>query len=122
MSPRILLIEDDRWLADSYVDVLDEYDTDIAMSGQEAIDLIDSNEYDLIIADIMLEYGVVIDLLHELQAYDDTATIPIVLCSSLAANVRLADVMAYGVVAVLDKSTLTPKLLRETVEGNLRDE
>lgn len=122
MKPTILLIEDDRWLADSYADILEEYDVDVAMSGQEAIDLIDSNDYELIIADIMLEYGVVIDLLHELQAYDDTATIPVILCTSLAANVKLADVVAYGVVAVLDKSTLTPKLMRETVESNLRDE
>lgn len=122
MKPTILLIEDDRWLADSYADILEEYDVDVAMSGQEAIDLIDSNDYELIIADIMLEYGVVIDLLHELQAYDDTATIPVILCTSLAANVKLADVTAYGVVAVLDKSTLTPKLMRETVESNLSDE
>lgn len=122
MKPTILLIEDDRWLADSYADILEEYDVDVAMSGQEAIDLIDSNDYELIIADIMLEYGVVIDLLHELQAYDDTATIPVILCTSLAANVKLADVVAYGVVTVLDKSTLTPKLMRETVESNLRDE
>lgn len=122
MKPTILLIEDDRWLADSYADILEEYDVDVAMSGQEAIDLIDSNDYELIIADIMLEYGVVIDLLHELQAYDDTATIPVILCTSLAANVKLADVAAYGVVAVLDKSTLTPKLMRETVESNLSDE
>lgn len=112
----LLLIEDDRWLADSYMDVLEEYDVDTAVSGQEAVDLIDVNDYDVIIADVMVEQGLVFDLLHELQSYDDTARIPIVLCTSLARRINLEDVRQYGVVAILDKATLTPKLLREAVE------
>lgn len=120
MKPRILLVEDDRWLADSYMHVLEEeYDIDTAVNGQDAMDLVDANDYDAIIADIMLERGLVIDLLHELQAYDDTAAIPIVLCTTLANSIKLEDVRAYGVVEVLDKTTLTPKLLREAVEDNL---
>ncbi len=116
MTPRILLIEDDRWLADSYVHILEEYDVDTAQNGQDAMDLIDSYDYDLIIADVMLERGLVIDLLHELQSYDDTAKLPIVLCTSLAQRLSLDDVKPYGVVQILDKASLTPKLLRETVE------
>lgn len=116
MTPRILLIEDDRWLADSYVHILEEYDVDTAQNGQDAMDLIDSYDYDLIIADVMLERGLVIDLLHELQSYDDTAKLPIVLCTSLARRLSIDDVKPYGVVQILDKASLTPKLLRETVE------
>ena len=119
MKPKLLLIEDDRWLADSYMHVLEEYDIDSAVSGQDAMDLIDVNDYDLIIADVMLERGLVIDLLHELQSYDDTAQLPIVLCTTLAQRIKLEDVRAYGAVAVLDKTTLTPKLLREAVEYNI---
>ena len=94
---KILLIEDDRWLADSYMDVL--------------------NDYELIIADVMLERGLVFDLLHELQSYDDTSQIPVILCTSLAQRITLKDVKQYGVIAVLDKATLTPKILREAVES-----
>ena len=119
MKPKLLLIEDDRWLADSYMHVLEEYDIDSAVSGQDAMDLIDVNDYDLIIADVMLERGLVIDLLHELQSYDDTAQLPIVLCTTLAQRINLEDVRAYGAVAVLDKTTLTLKLLREAVEYNI---
>jgi CheY-like chemotaxis protein len=113
---KILLIEDDRWLADSYMDVLEDYDIDTAVDGHIAMDLIDVNDYDLIIADVMLERGLVFDLLHELQSYDDTSQIPVILCTSLAQRITLDDVKEYGVVAVLNKSTLTPKLLREAVE------
>ena len=112
----ILLVEDDRWLADSYMHVLDDYEVDTAIDGHDAMDLIDSNDYELIIADVMLERGMVFDLLHELQSYDDTAKLPIILCTSLAQRIMLQDVREYGVVAVLDKATLTPKLLREAVE------
>jgi len=103
-------------LADSYVHILEEYDVDTAQNGQDAMDLIDSYDYDLIIADVMLERGLVIDLLHELQSYDDTAKLPIVLCTSLAQRLSIDDVKPYGVVQILDKASLTPKLLRETVE------
>jgi len=114
---KILLIEDDRWLADSYMDVLDEYDVDTAVDGHVAMDLIDVNDYELIIADVMLERGLVFDLLHELQSYDDTSAIPVILCTSLAQRITLKDVKQYGVIAVLDKATLTPKILREAVES-----
>lgn len=113
---KILLIEDDRWLADSYMHVLEDYEVDTAIDGHEAMDLIDANEYELIIADVMLERGLVFDLLHELQSHTDTAKIPIVLCTSIAQRVRLDDVRQYGVVEVLDKSSVTPKLLQEAVE------
>lgn len=113
---KILLIEDDRWLADSYMDVLDEHEVDTALDAQTAMDLIDVNDYEVIIADVMLERGLVFDLLHELQSHDDTAKLPVVLCTSLAQRITLDDVRKYGVVAVLDKSTLTPKLLQEAVE------
>ena len=113
---KILLIEDDRWLADSYMHVLEEYEVDTAIDGHTAMDLIDVNEYELIIADVMLERGLVFDLLHELQSYTDTAKIPILLCTSLAQRIKLDDVKQYGVVGVLDKSTMTPKILQESVE------
>ncbi len=113
---KILLIEDDRWLADSYMHILEQYEVDTALDGYEAMDMIDVNEYELIIADVLLERGMVFDLLHELQSYTDTASIPVVLCTNLAQRIKLADVKKYGVIEVLDKSTLTPKILQETVE------
>ncbi len=116
---KILLIEDDRWLADSYLEVLEEYDIDTALSGHDAMDLIDANDYEVIIADVMLERGLVFDLLHELQSHDDTADIPVILCTSLAQRIKLSDVEQYGVVAVLEKSTLTPKILTEAVEQSV---
>lgn len=121
MNYRILLIEDDRWLADSYMHVLEDYEVDIAINGQSAMDLMDINDYDIVIADVMLERGLVFDLLHELQSYEDTAKLPIILCTSISQRIDLKDVKQYGVVAVLSKSTVTPKLLREAIENNVNE-
>lgn len=118
--PRILLVEDDRWLAESYVRSLGEaYQVDIVASSAAAIDALDTAAYDLIVADVMLEHGLVIDLLHELRSHSDLAAIPIILCTNLAATMRLEDVTAYGVVGICDKVTLTPDSLRIAVQRAL---
>ncbi|MBC7746571.1 response regulator [Pedobacter sp.] len=119
-KPRVLLIEDDVWLADSYVSVLKgSYDLVVAASGADAMKLIDDKGFDLMIADVMLENGLVIDLLHELQTHLDTMDVPIIICSSLAASIDLNDLKTYGVVAVLDKSTLTLEGLRVAAQRAL---
>jgi hypothetical protein len=60
----------------------------------------------------MLEGHTIFALLQELQSYDDTRHIPVILCSALDHDVlsqtRLHE---YGVVRVLDKATLTPDSL-----------
>lgn len=121
-APRILLLEDDRWLADSYVRSLgDAYTVTVATSNQAALDMIDDGSYDLLVADVMLEQGLVIDLLHELRSHSDTLRLPVILCTGLASMIQPADVVAYGVVAVLDKSTVTPASLRVALQRALAE-
>ena len=121
-APRILLLEDDRWLADSYVRSLgDAYTVTVATSNQAALDMIDDGSYDLLVADVMLEQGLVIDLLHELRSHSDTLQLPVILCTGLASMIQPADVAAYGVVAVLDKSTVTPASLRVALQRALAE-
>lgn len=116
MRYSILLIEDDQWLAESYVNALVGHDTVIVHSGQAAMDALDDRTFDVVIADVMIEDGSVIDLLHELQSHDDTMSTPVIVCSGLASSLRLSDLRAYGVVALLDKSTVTPETLRIAVQ------
>lgn len=115
---RVLLIEDDPWLAESYRRVMTKNgfevrvvaDADVAMRGLE------KGQCDVIVADIMLEGHTVFALLHELQSYDDTATIPVILCSSLSSDGLSEEKLhEYGVRRVLDKATLTPEQLVNVV-------
>ena len=117
----ILLIEDDPWLADTFMSGLSEYEIILAANGQAALDAMDEHVIDLIVADVMLPHGTVIDVLHHLQSYSDSMTIPVIVCSSLAGNMSLEDLGAYGVVTLLDKTTLTPTILRGAVQQALHD-
>lgn len=121
MNASLLLIEDDQWLAESYRDVLGTHDVTIVSSAQQAIESVDQKQFDLIIADVMLESGVVIDLLHELQSYQDTMETPVILCTSLAPSLSLPDLQAYGVVSILDKSVMLPEDLRVAVQQALHN-
>ena len=62
----------------------------------------------VIILDMFMPGGNGLVLLHELQSYSDTARIPIIICSNNASDMTLADLAPYGVVALLDKTTMRP--------------
>lgn len=120
MSKSVLLIEDDMWLADSYRDVLSarHFECDIVATSEEAMEIIDTHAPDVIVADVLLGDHTVISLLHELQSYEDTQKVPVILCTSLAKSaVHLQEQLhEYGVVEILDKATVTPEGLAATVE------
>ena len=78
---------------------------------------------DVIFLDILLDGPDGFTLLNEMASYDDTARVPIVIVSSLDIRRDLKD---YGVVAVLDKATMTPEevgaVLRDLHDGGSQDE
>ncbi len=56
MNNKILLVEDEAGIANMEKNYLEKanFQVDIALDGQKAIDLFDENEYDLVILDLML--------------------------------------------------------------------
>lgn len=61
----------------------------------------------LIFLDILLDGPDGFTFLNELMSYSDTARIPVVIVSTL--DFKDKDLSVYGVVGVLDKTTMTPK-------------
>ncbi len=122
MMNKILLIEDDQWLADSYQAILRSRGHGVThlATAHEAMDWIDKNPPVLIVADVLLGDHSSFTLFHELQSYGDTSLIPIILCTNVDAE-QLKDVSlsSYGIVEVLDKSTLTPDRLVLAVEEHI---
>ncbi len=111
----VLLVEDDRWQADCYQLWLRQQDHTVrhVVSAQAALDALDDEVADVIVLDMLLPHASGVQLLHQLRSYREWAHVPVVLCSSAA----LSDVdsAAYGVSAVLDKTTLTPDAFRKAV-------
>ncbi len=118
----ILLIEDEPWLGELYVQLLSkEHEVTWLRDGYDAITAIDQQRPDIIVLDILLPWASGIQLLHELVSYQDTAHIPVILFSAALPDDLSDDVLrAYGVVATLDKAAVKPAKVLRVVNGVLK--
>lgn len=122
MRPSILLIEDDQWLADSFLAALRSRGHEVThlSTAHEAMSWIDKHAPGLIVADVLLGDHNTFTLFHELQSYSDTAGIPVIICTGLGQHpFNKTDLKSYGIVEVLDKATVTPDQLLLSVETHL---
>lgn len=106
----ILLVEDDAWYAAQQRRVLEraQYEVHHATDAQAAIDILDAHTPDAVVLDVLLAYNTAFALLHELRSYRETSALPIVLYSTQADLFDRASLVSYGVVEVLDKTTMQP--------------
>lgn len=111
ISQKVLIVEDDEWLAEQYFRVLstEGYETVIVSNAVSAIQFVDDVQPSAIILDMLLTGSTAIALLHELQSYGDTGVIPIILCTNLADEVSLKNLSPYGVKIIIDKTKMKPK-------------
>ena len=108
---RVMLVEDDLLLARQFIFSLSQagYEVDHAKHSGEAIVKIDENLPDVIILDLLLPVTSGLALLHELQSYQDTADVPIVICSSIVDQMTLDELRPYGVRRLIDKTIMQPQ-------------
>lgn len=118
---RVLLVEDDRWLAELEQRVLEKagYEVVHAEHGYAAIELVDSFKPEVIVLDVLLGGSTAFALLHELQSYADTASVPVILCTNLAEQLSQEKLQEYGVRRVVDKSTMHPDDIITAIKGVL---
>ncbi len=105
---KVLLVEDDIWLADLEADVIEDagFEVQIALHAPAAIDRVDSFQPDVIVLDVLLAGSTAFALLNELQSYSDTSIVPIILCTNLADQFDPSKLKEYGVKRVVDKTTM----------------
>lgn len=110
-TPMILVVEDDEWLAEQHVRTLHGagFQAEYVPHAIAAIDTIDTKRPDAIILDIFLSGPNAFTLLHELQSHSDLAGIPVIICTNSADDIASEDLEAYGVMQVLDKTTMKPQ-------------
>lgn len=119
---KILLLDSDRWFADSLESDLSDFSVIRLSDPDKAFDAIEKQQPDLILADVMLGARNLFALLHEMQSYLDTRDLPVVILSSLAGKIKLDDVKQMGVRAVIDKSDFTADSLAKTIKDILLTE
>lgn len=119
---RILIVEDDQFLRDLYVELLtsEGYDVDQAADGEEALNKMMTGGYDLVLLDIMLPKKDAIQILAALKkAPAKSPNKKIVFLTNMGQDSIIQSGFEYGVVGYLIKSSLTPDQLLASVKKHL---
>ena len=118
MSRTLLVIESDPWLGDHYQRLFERHDLTVirASNAYSAMDMIDDEMPDIIVTNLNLSGSSSVALLHELQTYDDTAHIPIIVCSNIP-HLTIEELRPYGVRQLVDSMTMQPSDLLAAVRS-----
>ena len=110
MAGRVLIVDDDVWFADQLARTIKKagYRETCVRNGVEAMREIDSARPDVIVLDFFMPGPNGLVLLHELQSHSDLATIPVILCTNIASDIKSDTLEQYGVRCVLDKTAMEP--------------
>lgn len=114
---RVLVIDDDEWLAKLFTRRLEHNDIVVqsASNAIEALDSMDSFQPEVIILDLFMPGPNGLVLLHELQSHDDLGRIPVVVCTTSADDITLEQLRPYGVRLLLDKVSMCPDDITKAV-------
>lgn len=108
-NKKVLVLEDDRLFADSLkqslLNKLKNVEVAVAHEPVCALDLIDEDMPDLLLADLYLGDRNLLTLLNEMASYPDTLALPKIILSSSGRRLRIGDLTSYGVRAIYDKRT-----------------
>jgi CheY-like chemotaxis protein len=119
---RILLVEDDQYIRDLYVSILEPepYAIDTAVDGNEAYTKMVQNTYELILLDIMLPKMSGIDILEKLQNEQRLdITKKVVLLTNLSQESIVARAVTFGIRGYIVKSDYTPDQILQEVKNHL---
>ena len=118
---KLLIVEDDK----NWADILGKFAADVgaehqvAVSGGQAIKIIDDWKPDALILDMLLAGETAIALLNELRSYADLASLLIAVCTNI--DVKMDDLRPLGVKAILNKTSMRPNEARAIFREVLND-
>lgn len=108
MSHHILIIEDDTFLRDLYNEMLTDngFEVDTAVDGEEGLSKISTNEYNLVLLDIMMPKKDGLQVLRDIPK--EKREVPVVMFTNLGQDQVIKDALAAGASGYLIKSSLDP--------------
>lgn len=124
MNKKILLIEDDAYVRDLYQTVLSKegYVVSMAEDGEEALEVVGQDSYDLILLDIMLPKLTGIEVLKKLKSNDSTKNTPVYLLTNLGDEGVIDEAFKIGANGYLLKAKYLPKqVVKEVNKFFLKD-
>lgn len=114
---RILLVEDDTFISKMYSSkfINEGFEVDVAVDGEDGLSKAMTNEYDVIILDLVLPKLSGSELLQKLRQSDKGKNINVVVLTNLNDVEEKNKLENLNIKCYLDKSSLTPGQLVETL-------
>ncbi|OGL87477.1 hypothetical protein A3I40_01405 [Candidatus Uhrbacteria bacterium RIFCSPLOWO2_02_FULL_48_12] len=120
-QPKILVIEDDKFLNKLYSDQLrrEGFEVSMAISGDEGLSKVLNENPDLVILDIVLPHKNGFDILSEMKLHAHTKNIPVLIVTNLGQDADIKTGLELGAVGYLVKTDFSITKLGEEVRKYL---
>ena len=122
-SRTILIVEDETFLRELYEELLNEagYGVVVAQNGQQAIQEVEKNNFDLTLLDIMLPEKDGLTMLEDLQKSNKLERLgKVVMLTNLGQDAIIKKGFDLGAVGYLIKSSYTPdQILQDESYGSI---
>lgn len=120
-SQTVLLVEDETDIRQVYAEVLRDAAFIVveAKDGEEALALAKSNNWDILLLDIMLPKKDGLEVLKQIRATESFSKRPIVLLTNLGREAIIKEGFELGANGYLIKSEMTPDQVVAEVKGFL---
>src|SRR5260221_13087044 len=117
MTEKVLIVEDDPFIADVYRKRLSRagYEIEVAGNGQAAWDVMATFRPDALVVDLMLPQMNGVALIKKVRASAEFKSLPIIVSTNAFVGEMIQDSIAAGATKVFNKSTFTPPLLVEVL-------
>ena len=111
---RILCVEDEPFIGDLYKHALDKagYITDVVTDGKLGLERASSDDYDIILLDIVIPQMLGIDVLHELRKLSSLKA-KIIIATNLEQDEKTRAIVESEADAYIIKAEITPSQLVE---------
>lgn len=119
---RVLIIEDDTFLAGMYVTklTLENFDVQLASEGQQGLKLIRETNPDIILLDILLPKMSGFDILKAIKRNPKTKSIPVILLTNLGEKRDVVKGLELGAVDYLIKAHFLPSEVVTKIKRQVR--
>jgi len=119
---KIIIVEDDKTIAEIYKQKLEEGGHTVEVAEDvSAVAAITVAKPNLVILDIIMPKINGLDILREIKANAQTASIPVLLLTNVAEDASVAKGLEYGAYGYLLKSETTPDQILPRVARTLEE-
>jgi CheY-like chemotaxis protein len=112
MAKNILVVDDSDFFRQIYMNTLTEagFSVQEAVNGQDALDKMTAQKPDLIFLDLVMPVKTGEEVLAEMKQHEELKNIPVVMLTSISAEVKGQDLLSVGSLAgYMTKDSATPE-------------